>query len=111
MDYLVKWVKKMSKKVVKTVKKNNRKVQEIKTVNDYKDVGLIAQLISMASVLYFYLLNLFLKENVISSLVYFLLCLLMFIMSFNNYTTYKRKYFTLIYLIMGIVFIFVGIVI
>ena len=111
MDYLVRWVMKVSKTVTKTTKENNKKIQEIEKVNDYKDIGMIAQLVSMAGVLYFYILNLFLKENVISSLVYFLLCLLMFIMAFNNHTTYKRKYFTLIYLIIGIMSVFIGIVI
>lgn len=101
----------MSKKVTKTVKENNRKVQEIKIENNYKDVGLIAQLVAMCGVLYFYVLNLFIKETLISSLVYFILCLLMFIMAFNNYTTYKRKYFTLVYLIVGILSIFIGFVI
>ncbi len=107
----MKWVIIMSKTVTKTVTKDNKKIQEIEKINDYKDIGMIAQLVAMIGVLYFYVLNLFLKENLISSLVYFLLCLLMFIMAFNNHTTYKRKYFTLFYLIIGILSIFVGIVI
>lgn len=101
----------MSKTVTKIKEEDNKKVQEVKNINDYKDIGMIAQLVAMAGVLYFYVLNLFLKENLIASLVYFILCLLMFIMAFNNYTTYKRKYFTLIYLIIGFLSIFIGIII
>ena len=43
--------------------------------------------------------------NIFLTITYALIASLMFILCYNNYVIYKRKYFTVIYLLCGIIFL------
>ena len=68
----------------------------------YKDAGILVQIILTIALIMFVLLYL---SNISSfaTIVGMLVGLLLLAMAFNNHVSFKRKYFTLIYLIVGIV--------
>ena len=64
-----------------------------------KNIGMWIQAILVALVIIFLIINLFIPVELIISI---LLILTLLVMSFNNYKVYKRKGFTIIYLIFAL---------
>lgn len=68
----------------------------------YSDAGLLCQIVLIISVLLFWILYMILDILDILKIIELILSLLMFVMAFNNCITFKRKYFTPIYILVGI---------
>ena len=64
-----------------------------------KNIGMWIQAILVALVIIFLIINFFIPVELIISI---LLILTLLVMSFNNYKVYKRKGFTIIYLIFAL---------
>ena len=64
---------------------------------------LFLQSILFVCVIISLIISLFL--NIFLTVTYALITLLMFIMCYNNYVVYKRKYFSIIYLLFGLIFL------
>lgn len=69
----------------------------------YEDIGLLCQMAVTIFLIMFLIIYAFLKTNEFLCLIGFILVILMFIMAFNNHIVFKRKYFTLIYIAIGII--------
>ena len=69
----------------------------------YKDAGILVQIILTIALIMFVLLYLISNISSFATIVGMLVGLLLLVMAFNNHVSFKRKYFTLIYLIVGIV--------
>ena len=69
----------------------------------YKDAGILVQIILTIALIMFVLLYLISNISSFATIVGMLVGLLLLAMAFNNHVSFKRKYFTLIYLIVGIV--------
>lgn len=80
---------------------NNVEVIEIKSLN-YKKIALYTQIVLSLLLLIFGVITMFFNSDFMP-VVYILLSLVLFIMAWNNYKIYKRKYITVIYLLFGIV--------
>ena len=68
----------------------------------YKDAGILMQVVTTIAVIMFVLLYLISNINAFVNIIGLLIGVLMLTMAFNNHVTFKRKYFTLIYFIVGI---------
>ena len=68
----------------------------------------LLQAILTIGVIIFIIISYF-KKGIFSSILAILIKLDIFVLAFNNHRIYKRQYFTIIYLIMGIVMIFISI--
>ena len=80
---------------------NMEKVSELKE-SKYKDVGLVSQITASICTLMFCIMYIVSRVEEILDITGFTLVLLMVIMAFNNHMLFKRKYFTAIYIIVGI---------
>jgi hypothetical protein len=69
----------------------------------YKDAGILVQIILTIALIMFVLLYLISNISSFATIVGMLVGLLLLAMAFNNHVSFKRKYFTLIYLIVGTV--------
>lgn len=69
----------------------------------YKDAGILVQIVLTIALIMFVLLYLISNIKAFATIVGMLVGLLLLAMAFNNHVSFKRKYFTLIYLIVGIV--------
>ena len=69
----------------------------------YKDAGILVQIILTIALIMFVLLYLISNISSFATIVGMLVGPLLLAMAFNNHVSFKRKYFTLIYLIVGIV--------
>ena len=78
------------------------KISEFKNVK-YRDAGLVCQVTATICTLMFSVMYLISRIQEILDLTGFTLVLLMVIMAFNNHMIFKRKYFTAIYTIVGII--------
>ena len=77
------------------------KISELKKTK-YTDVGLICQITTSICTLMFCIMYIISKIEEILDITGFTLVILMIIMAFNNHMIFKRKYFTVIYVIVGI---------
>ena len=68
----------------------------------YSDVGLVCQITATICTLMFCVMYIISKIDKILDLTGFTLVILMIIMAFNNHTLFKRKYFTAIYIVVGL---------
>lgn len=62
-----------------------------------KNLGLLIQLVLVICSIIFFIISLF--EKTFLYLAEILVALTLFVMAYNNQKTYKRKYFTIIYII------------
>ena len=69
----------------------------------YKDAGILVQIVITVALIMFVLLYLISNISSFATIVEMLVGLLLLAMAFNNHVSFKRKYFTLMYLIVGIV--------
>ena len=69
----------------------------------YKDAGILVQIVITVALIMFVLLYLISNISSFATIVGMLVGLLLLAMAFNNHVSFKRKYFTLIYLIVCIV--------
>ncbi len=63
-------------------------------------VGLLSQIVLISLLLYFVIFYLFLPE--IFDVICYIVSLLLIVMAYNNQKIYKRKFLTIVYLIVGI---------
>ena len=68
----------------------------------YKDAGILVQIVITIALIMFVLLYLISNISSFATIVGMLVGLLLLAMAFNNHVSFKRKNFTLIYLILGI---------
>ena len=68
----------------------------------YKDAGILVQVVTLIALIMFVLLYLISNISAFVSIIGLLVGVLMLTMAFNNHINFKRKYFTLIYVIVGI---------
>ena len=64
------------------------------------DVGLLVQVVLIELLIIFAVINLI--TNIFMPAFYAILAMLMFSMAYNNIKVYKRKYMTVVYLVVGI---------
>ena len=65
-----------------------------------EDVGLLVQVVLIELLIIFAVINLI--TNIFMPAFYAILAMLMFSMAYNNIKVYKRKYMTVVYLVVGI---------
>lgn len=90
----------------KTIKQkvDNRTVLEIlKNNGEVSNIGLFVQIILISTLLILFLMNFFIPE--ISMTIEIVLALSLFATAYNNHTIFRRKYFTVIYVVAGILVI------
>lgn len=76
----------------------NTKVMDIKFIKK-EDIGIILQILLLILVIIFGIIY-WLKNT--SFMFYIFVSLLMFVMAFNNKYIYKKKYMTLVYVLVGL---------
>ncbi len=74
------------------------------------DLGLFMQFFLSILLLIFCIIWLFVKSNIIANVINVILGLVFMVMGYNNYKVYKRKAFTLIYIIIGLYFLITAII-
>jgi hypothetical protein len=87
MDYLKEWSKIMNKKI------NN--------------LGIFLQAVLTAAVIISFITSLFIGPLLV--VTYALMTLILFVLCYNNYTIYKKKYMTIIYFVVGILLLLITI--
>ena len=65
------------------------------------NTGIFLQMLLFAFIIVALLVSIFINEFI--NVVYGLISLTMFVMSYNNYKLYKRKYFTPLYFVFGVI--------
>ena len=88
-----------TKKVTKKIKVNNEKENKIE-IKKIDNLGILIQLVLSTLLIIFIVYSIFITE--FYNLTVGLLTALAFTMAYNNHTTYQRKNFTVIYLVIGI---------
>lgn len=69
----------------------------------YSSAGLLAQIVVVIGLVMFTTIYFISSIIDILTILKLLLALLLVVMAFNNHVTFKRKYFTLLYLIVAII--------
>ena len=93
--------KKVTKKIEsKKIKNKNIKAQAKIETQKIDNLGILIQLVLSIVLIIFIVYSIFITE--FYNLTVGLLTALAFTMAYNNHTTYKRKNFTAIYLVIGI---------
>ena len=64
------------------------------------EIGIFLQFVLLAAVIISFLTSIFIGPLLV--VTYSLMALILFVLSYNNYTIYKRKYMTLLYFICGV---------
>lgn len=67
------------------------------------ELGIFLQVVLAAAVVISFITSLFIGPLLI--VTYSLMSLILFVLSYNNYTIYKRKYMTIVYFIFGFIVI------
>lgn len=67
------------------------------------ELGIFLQVVLAAAVVISFITSLFIGPLLI--VTYSLMSLILFVLSYNNYTIYKRKYMTVVYFIFGFIVI------
>lgn len=70
--------------------------------SSFSEAGIVAQVVITMAVIMFILLYLISNIEAFGIIVGLLVGVLMLVMAVNNHMTFKRKYFTFIYFIVGI---------
>lgn len=65
------------------------------------ELGIFLQVVLAAAVVISFITSLFIGPLLI--VTYSLMSLILFVLSYNNYTIYKRKYMTIVYFIFGFI--------
>lgn len=65
------------------------------------ELGIFLQAVLAAAVVISFITSLFIGPLLI--VTYSLMALILFVLSYNNYTIYKRKYMTIVYFIFGFI--------
>lgn len=89
-----------TKKVTKKIENKNIKGQAKIETQKIDNLGILIQLVLSIVLIIFIVYSIFITE--FYNLTVGLLTALAFTMAYNNHTTYKRKNFTAIYLVIGI---------
>ena len=86
------------------MKETKNKGMNIKQINlkEYSsnEVGLLMQVVLIELLLIFSIISLL--TDIFMPVFYAILAMIMFVMAYNNYKIYKKKYMTPIYIIVGI---------
>lgn len=97
-----------SSKRDKTIKKNKNDVIYKNYV--LNKMGMWVQFILVILILFFILMTLFDNKYKYMNIVKILTGLVLIVMAYNNHKIYKRKYFTIIYSLIGILVLTVSII-
>ncbi len=84
---------------MKENKAMNTKVVDLKQYSS-DEVGLLVQVVLIELLIIFSIINLI--TDVFMPAFYAILCMIMFTMAYNNVRIYKKRYMTVIYIIVGI---------
>ena len=77
----------------------NVEIVDLKLHNN-KSVSLLVQVVLIALIMIFCVISFFIPELI--TVLYFLLGAIMFVMAYNNYKFFHKKYLTSIYIVIGI---------
>ncbi|MBP3921152.1 MAG: hypothetical protein J6D28_06280 [Bacilli bacterium] len=97
---------KKTKKTVEPKKRGRKPAITLEEANAFYHVSLLAQAICVVGILFISILAIF--ENSFTVPIEVLVGITLLIMAYNNYTLYKRKGLTIVYIIFGLISLIIG---